>query len=479
VLQSKTKFSAIETNEIFEKEQRDAVIQKINIDFGEPSFFENKSGNTSIAGHTKWILEKKYVWIVNDFTIFLKGLDDQQKQPNPQTFNDSFQHRIQQVYLVGLECKELPYFQLMIYVQLSPESKIPVIIDSARLAVPFQIYLQNLEGLSSSVYEMSTIKPRFHMHHVVSSGDELQKGTDALRELISSQQNDKQFKLIPNEQSIALRELSLLQSFNLPTVMSAINFIGGILSFITHYEQFGGGGELQTCGLTIVQEHQVNVCIPEFDKQGIEKEIQMFSPNLQVFFSVTHAMNLHLFISGLLTWLSYFEITRNNMSEEIEFQREQIQNMLNNNNISNITDIQNKMAKIQGNYASMGMLLDSVKNQVIDQIDELSSRKGIFGISEIPIPQKSQDLFANTLMNRVGDKAYFELVAGTIKNSFSSIAEKLGSADRPTNIMTNFIYNQSSLKLQKTVKTNSVIEIILAVVIGIFTFVSIRDFFGF
>lgn len=474
---STIKFSALETNDIFEKDQKEHIIQKLNECFGQPSVFENKSGNTSISGHTNWILEKKHVWKVDDFEIFLKYIDDKQNEPDQRNFAQVFKSKIQQVYLVGLECNELPYFQLLIYVQLSLESEQSAITDSAKLIVPFQLYLQSLNGLSNQVYEMSRIKPRFHMHHVINSEDDLQEGTKSVRELLSLQYQNKKFRLRSTQHSKKLRELSLLQVFSLPTVLSAINFDGDVLSFITHYEQFGGGGELQTCGVTITHEYQISVCLPKFDSQGIEKEIKMFGPNLETFFSVTSAMNIHLFVTGIFTWLSYFEIVRNKLSEELESQRKQIQHMLNENNTSQITDFQNGISALQGNYASMGILLNSTKNKVIDQIDEMSSRRGIFGISEIPIPPKP-DNFAGVLINRVGEQAYFELVANMIKNHFSAIAEKLDSTDKPINKMTDYIYNQTSLKLQKTVQTNSIIEILLAIVIGIFTFVSVKGFFG-
>ena len=133
---------------------------------------------------------------------------------------------------------------------------------------------------------------------------------------------------------------------------------------------------------------------------------------------------------------------------------------------------------MQGNYASLGILLEYIKNNVIDQINELASRKGIFGATEIPIPQKKFDMFSTTLINRVGDQAYFELIAKGIYNNFSTISEKLTSSNSPTNQMANFIYNQTSYDLQQTIKKNSIIEILLAIVIGAFTFVSVKGFFG-
>ena len=144
-----------------------------------------------------------------------------------------------------------------------------------------------------------------------------------------------------------------------------------------------------------------------------------------------------------------------------------------------MTKFHNQISQVQGNYASMGILLNSVKNQVIDQIEELSSRKGVLGTTEISIPQKEHNMFSKTLIHRVQDQAYFELISTMIKNNFSNIATKLTSVDNPTNNMTNFIFNQTSHNLQKTIKKNSIIEIILAFVIGTFTFVSIREFFGF
>jgi len=57
--ESEVEFSVLETNEIFEKKEKDFVIQKINDIFGQPKISENKSGNTNIGGQTKWILEKK------------------------------------------------------------------------------------------------------------------------------------------------------------------------------------------------------------------------------------------------------------------------------------------------------------------------------------------------------------------------------------------------------------------------------------
>jgi hypothetical protein len=116
----------------------------------------------------------------------------------------------------------------------------------------------------------------------------------------------------------------------------------------------------------------------------------------------------------------------------------------------------------------MGILLDSVKNNVIDQIDELSLRKGVLGITEIPIPQKEHNWFSSTLINRVGGQAYVQLISTMIKNNFLSISKKLSSVDSPTNKMTSFINNQTSIKLQKTVNTSSIIQIIHASIIALY-----------
>ena len=311
--EAEIKFTALETNEIFEKEKRDSIIEQINSYFGNPEIFQHKSGNTNIGGQTKWIMEKKYVWKVNHLDIFLKNIPDEKKSPPTKDWNDIFKSRISLVYIVGLECKELPYFQLMIYVQLSLDSKIPIIVDSYRLITPFRIFLQNLNGLSNKVYEMDKIRPRFHTHHIYSSLASYRTGTAMLSKLIPMQQDDKKYKREPNNLSRSIRQLPGLSYFGLPTVLSAVNFDGGVLSFVTHHEQFGGGGELQSCGVVFTQELQVNVCIPEFERQGIEKDIQMFSPNVSSFFTVTGGINLHLFLTGLVTWLSYLEITRNEM----------------------------------------------------------------------------------------------------------------------------------------------------------------------
>ena len=471
-------FSALEVNEIFEKSQKESIIQKINECFGQPCIFGNKLGNTNIGGHTRELSEQKHVWEVNDFEMFLESLGDGQKEPDSKNFDQFFKDRIQCVYLVGLECKDLPYFQLMIYVQLILYTSATVVTDSARLVVPFQSYLQNLNGTSNKVYNTS-VNPRFHVHHVVDSIGDLEIGINALHELQTMQQNDIQYKIHPTEQSKRLRELPILREFGLPTILSAINYYGNALSFITHYGQFGGDRELQTCGVTIIGDHQNIPYIPKPDKRQIAEAIRMFDPNLNVFFITTDAMNLHLFVTGLLTWLSYFEITRNDLSEELYLQREQIQNMLNEGNMSKIADFQDKIAMLQGHYASMGLLLSHVKNQVSDQIENLASMKHKLRIPQIPIPQKHLDPFTRIFINRVEGQAYFELVAGRIKNIFDTTAEKLDSVDNPTNRMTNFLYNHTSLKLQKTVNTNSKIGIILATLVSFLAIISVRDFFGF
>ena len=469
-------FSALEVNEIFEKNQKESIIQKINECFGQPCVFDDKSENTNVSSHTRWISEQKHVWEVNDFETFLKDLEDEQKKLHSKNFEQSFKNKIQHVYLVGLECKELPYFQLMIYAQLLLDTDVTVVADSAKLVVPFQLYLQNLNGLSNKVYNTSA-NPRFHIHHVVDSIDDLEMGINALRELYTMQQNDIQYKTHPTEQSKRLRELPVLREFGLPKILSAINYYSNALSFVTHYEQFGGGRELQTCGVTITHGHQADSYIPKPDKQQIAAAIQMLEPNLDVFHSITHAMNTHLFITGLLTWISYFEITRNDLFEEFEPQRKQFQNMLDESNMSKITDLQDPIAVLQGKYANMGLLCSHVKNQVSNQIEELTSRKSKLGMPQIPIPQKYQNIFTEVLTNRVGGQGYFELVAGRINNSFTTTAEKLDSVDNPINRMTGFLYNQSSLKLQKAGNTYSKKNIILAIAIGSFVVISIRDFF--
>jgi hypothetical protein len=203
---------------------------------------------------------------------------------------------------------------------------------------------------------MSTLKPRFHTHHIVNSSHDLVIGIKELSTLLSMQKQNDEFEVKPSKESKNIRELYCLSYFGLATVLSAINFDGDVLSFISHHEQFGGGGELQSCGITFVQEPQVNVCIPEFVRQGIEKEIKMFSPNTNVFFSVMGGINLHLFLTGLTTWLAYFEIIRQEMSMELERQRENIQKLLNNDEMSKLDSYQNSISKIQGNYASMNNL---------------------------------------------------------------------------------------------------------------------------
>ena len=478
MVKSIIEFSALEVNEIFEKDRKESIIQKINECFGQPCVFDDKSENTSASSHTEWMSEQKHVWEVNDFEIFLKDLEDEQRRLDSKNFGQSFKNKIRHVYLVGLECKELPYFQLMIYAQLLLDTDTTVVADTARLAVPFQLYLQNLNGLSNAVYNTSA-NPRFHMHHVVNSIDDLKNGTDTLHELLAIQQNDIQHEILPTKQSKKIRELPVLREFGLPRILSAINYYGNVLSFVTHYEQFGGGRELQTCGVTIIRDHQNSSYISRPDKQQIAKAIQMFDPTLDLFFSTTHAINLHLFVTGLLTWLSYFEITRNDLSEKLELQRKQIQNMLNENNMSKITDFQDKIAVLQGNYASMGLLWSHVKNQVSNQIEELTSRKNKLGMPQIPIPQKYQNIFTGIFTDRIGRQVYFELVANRIKNRFATTTEKLDSTDNPINRMTGFLYNSSSLKLQKAIKINSKINIGLAILIGSLAVISVRDFFGF
>ena len=478
-------FSALEVNEIFEKKQKECIIEKIKKDFGEPCICDHKSGNTTVSGMTKWIREKKCIWKANNLEKFRIAQKEKEKKQDSKSNNQNFLNRVQQVYLVGLECKELPYFQVMIYVQFLLETETKVVTNSARLIKPFQIYLQNLNGLSNKVYE-SSLKPRFHVHHIVYSKEILERGRNALRELRLLQQNDLQYGILPTEHSKALRELPILQEFVLPTILTAINFYGNVLSFITHYEQFGGGGELQTYGVTIRYEHETNVRSQEVDEQQIAEKIRMFCPNLAVFDSATDAMNIHLFITGLLTWLAYFEKIREEKSEELECERERIQDMLNEKNILQISDSQNKLAMLLGDFASMGLLVSYVNNQIADQIDELASKKGMFGIQQTPIPQKNHDLFTNVFTNRTGQQAYFELVANKIQNNFSAIRQKLDAADNPANRMSSFLYNlssflynQTSLKLQKSIYTNTRIDTILAVVISIFAGVSVIDFFGF
>jgi len=461
-------YSALVTHEIFEKEKIDEVNKKLILDFGKPSIFENKSGNTTIAGQTNWVLEKKRVWKITNFDLFLKDLKDEQKKSHPKDFDSIFKSRIKMGYVVGLECKELPYYQVVIFIQLSGTSKVPVIIDSLRLIVPFQKYLEKFDGISMKVFANSKNKPRFYTHHISDSVTDYKKGLSLVKKLEQLQEKNHIHKIKPNAQSKAIRNLPILNQFGLPSILSAVNYEGGVLAFALNSEQFGGGGELQGCGITFTD--RPDVCVPDFSRQGIEKDIRMFSSNIEIFFSVFGGIDLHLFLTGLSTWLSYFEIIMNELTIEIENVREDIQKSLNENQVSEIEKHREKITKFQGSYAGMGILLESIKQRVIDLIEELSTNVGIFGKNEIPIPQKGGNpLFEDTLTNRVGDLAYFQLISTMIKNKFNSLTKKLESIHNPINQMTNFIYNQTSHNLQRKISLNSIIQIVLIAVIGTFT----------
>ena len=470
MIRSTMSFSVLETNEIFAKDQQNDIIQTVRRHFGEPTIFTGESGYTSIDGRSRYISEKKWIWEISDLDVFLKNLDSKQINSAIKDIEQDFPKKIHRVYLIGLCCKELPYFQLMIYAQLTLKTDAKIIGHTAKLAIPFQMYLQTLNGLSTKVYQ-ETIKPRCHMHHVINSVDYLRQGQQAICALRLMQRGDAQDELRSTEHSASLRKLPVMKDLPYPTILSAINVHQNVLSLVTHYEQFGGGGELHTCGVTI-QDPQNDPETIMSSKQQVSQKIRMFSPNLDVFNSPPDAINLHLILSGLLTWLSFFEITRNNLAEELEEQRERIQILLNENNMRDIINLQDQLARLQGNYASMGLLLNYVQNQIINPIRELSSRKGMFGIIQTPIPQKSDDLFSFVFNNRNRNQAYFELIGNRIINECDEIADKLSSVDNPTNRMNGFLYNQSNLKLQNTINKNSWINIGLTIIIGVFAGIS-------
>ena len=454
--------SALGINEIFEKSQNKEIIKILSDQFGEPKVSTEQSGDTTMSGHTISISEKKWVWEIRDFSRFYDLFDEDSEESAVNPF-ETFQDVIQRVFLIGLYCEELPYFQVVIYIQFSLKTHNTIINNSAKLAIPFQRYLQSLNGLSSVVYQ-EEVKPRLHMHHIIHSSYHFDLGFDSIRNLRQMQQQDKQYESRPTEYSKNLRELPILRELPYPTILSSINLYHNLLALITHYEQFGNGRELQTCGITVLKDLHDN---PEkiINNQNPTERIKMFSPNLNIFDFSIGAINLHLFISGLLTWLSYFEITRLNLSKDLDNKREKIQSMLNTNNIQNITILQPDIAILQGHFASMALLLSAVKNQIIEPITDLSTRTGLIGTYQIPIPQNSLP-FAHVLGNRIGNPAYFELVASRIKNNFDTIAEKLMSIDNPTNRMNNFLYNQNNLKLQKAINKNSSISLALSFIIG-------------
>ena len=77
------------------------------------------------------------------------------------------------------------------------------------------------------------------------------------------------------------------------------------------------------------------------------------------------------------------------------------------------------------------------------------------------------------------NKPTLSLLLTKFKIMFQAIRQKLDAVDNPANRMSGFLYNQTSLKLQKSIYINTKIDIILAVVVSIFAGVSVIDFFRF
>ena len=466
MINSTLAFSALETNEIFESTQKSQVLEKICKSFGSPTVFSRKTGYTTLDGRSKTISEDKWIWEITNPTTFLEFLDDNHIA---QDLKQVFHNTIQRTYMVGLYSKDLPYFQLMIYAQLSFETDVNIISQTTKLAIPFQTYLQNLDGFSPKVYKRSEI-PRCHMHHVIYSEDYFSKSLRIIDELRSQQSNTQQEPHV-TPYTTYLRQLPILRDLPYPTILSSVNVHLNVLSFITHYEQLGDGGELQTCGMTLTNDPKQILIMSS--KQQVADNINMFAPNLDIFDSVAGAISLHLFFSGLITWLMYFEDIREGLSEKLENEREQIQNLLNENNMNKTTHLHDRIAKFQGHLATMGLLLSNVRNQIIVPVVELYSRNNSLGVYQIPIPQRINDPFSHFFNQRVENQVYFKHIGKRIKNDLDTIAEKLSSVENPTNRMNNFLYNQTNLELQNRIKLNSKINIVLSIVIGIFAGISI------
>ena len=428
-----------------------------------------------MSRETVRIKESKFVWKISQVEKFLIELETLKDQDIPD--NLDLKSTVKSIHIIGLMCKELPYFQLVIYVELNAVSVNPL-INTYDLAKPFQIFLENFDGLSKTVYHMSRRKPRYYSHHIIESNEALQNGIRAVQNIIASSKTQSDVFSRSNEFSEIIRGLPLIRGFGIPTLLSVVSPAGNILPISSHIEQYSGGGVLQY--FTIAYTTTPHICTPDLVRQGLEKEIKMFSPNVNVIYDVFGGINLHLFLAGLWTWISYCDITVNHIINDLEGIREMIQNLLNENKESELKKHVAKISQIQGSLASMSMLVENTRFHIMELIDEIADNMGIFGAVEIPIPsKKDHSFFDATLRTGIGHDGHLQNIAKVVRNKFNSFSKKLETADNPVNKMNDFIYNSANYGLQKTISAYTKIGIGLTIAIGILTFFSAKPYLGF
>jgi len=469
----KENFSCFTVHEIFAKDEYEKVNEKISTHFGQPMIYEITSLNTKLSRETNRISETKFVWKVSDIEKFLDNIVSATKKTD-QKYDLDLNAVIELIYVVGMTCKELPYYQLVIYVQFKTPNKVNSIIYSYDLAIPFQIFFEEFDGLSNKVYHMSKRKPRYYSHHVIESQKELNEGMNAVQNMISKMRENVHITQEPSDYSEVIRKLPLIQDFVIPTLLSVVSPAGNILPLSSHVEQYSGGGVLQSFTISLSSTPQVFV--PNFSKQGIEKEIRMFSPNINVISDTFGGINLHLFLSGLTTWISYCDITVNEIVESLEKIRDSIQNLLNKKKESELKTHISEISRIQGSLASMAMLVENTKFHIMELVDEIANNTGIFGSSELPIPARKDMLFFDsTLRTGVGNLGHLQNIAVNVRNRFNALSKKLETADNPVNKMNNFIYNVANYSLQKTILSHSKAVKYLTISIGVLTFLLVLE----
>lgn len=325
---------------------------------------------------------------------------------------------------------------------------------------------------------MSRRKPRYYSHHIIESKEALQNGIRAVQNTIASAKTQSDVFSRSNEFSEIIRGLPLIRDFGIPTLLSVVSPVGNILPISSHIEQYSGGGVLQY--FTVAYTTTPHICTPDLVRQGLETEIKMFSPNVNVIYDVFGGINLHLFLAGLWTWISYCDITVNHIINDLEGIREMIQNLLNENKESELKKHVSKISQIQGSLASMSMLVENTRFHIMELIDEIADNMGIFGAVEIPIPsKKDHSFFDATLRTGIGHDGHLQNIAKVVRNKFNSFSKKLETADNPVNKMNNFIYNSANYGLQKTISAYTKIGIGLTIAIGILTFFSAKPYLGF
>lgn len=465
-------YAFFETNEIFEKDRIGEINEIISSELRiQPTQHTGASLNTLLRGKTIRTIEKKYIWRITEPEIIQNILNWANFEID-RVDHVITPHDYESVFCVGIECEELPYYQVIFFVKIRDVFNFHPLFFTHQLSEPFRIWLERFNGLSFRAYNMSRRMPRVHVHVVQEENiQNITMWNQIIRRIRTDYFVNKQLSDINPDDSDKIWNIPFIRNFTIPYLLSCTTTSANIFSLSGHLEQIGGGGELQTFGLSF--SNTPNVFLPN-EPLNVERDLRMFSSNVNVVNSVFGGINLHLFFSGLTTWALSMDDPIDQMTQNFESIRSEIQRLINTDPSVDLKDRYEDISSIQWSFSSINSIMKNTKFYTYELINEISTNFGIFGETEIPIrPSRRFDGFPDTLLTRTGNRGHLEHIAFNIKNNFERIMEKLEILEESITKMNNVTHQRISHSLQKTLSRNSKIQIGFATIIVAATIISL------